>query len=180
MDLSSRMIILSGDAHMLAVDDGSHSVGGVKVFHAAALDAKPTTKGGPYSHGVWPGSNQYATMDVRDNGSEVCFLFQGWRWKRDKVLARLVSFDTCDAAINTPFLYTPSPLAVQRFWKRVKLFIEAHELSFVASFVVWLDSSRINYHSLTDPTVMTGMVALLIGISSLVVPYRRVLRLVQT
>jgi phosphodiesterase/alkaline phosphatase D-like protein len=47
-----RLFIVSGDAHSLAIDDGSHSAGGVPVFHAAALDHKPSQKGGPYSKGA--------------------------------------------------------------------------------------------------------------------------------
>jgi hypothetical protein len=46
LGLSSRMLMIAGDAHMLAFDDGSNSPGGIPVFHAAALDAKPTSKGG--------------------------------------------------------------------------------------------------------------------------------------
>ena len=46
LSLSKKMIMLSGDAHMVAVDDGTHAKGGFPVFHAAALDAKPTTKVG--------------------------------------------------------------------------------------------------------------------------------------
>ena len=43
--------MISGD-HM---DDVSFSPGNFPVFHAASLDAKPTSKGGPYSHGIYPG-----------------------------------------------------------------------------------------------------------------------------
>ena len=39
---------MSGDAHMLAVDDGSHTPGGFPVMHASPLDKKGSIKGGPY------------------------------------------------------------------------------------------------------------------------------------
>ena len=50
--------IVSGDAHMAAIDDGTNSDyatnGGapIPIFHAGPLDRKPSVKGGPYSHGV--------------------------------------------------------------------------------------------------------------------------------
>ena len=50
--IHTKLIMLSGDAHMLAVDDGSNVLGSFPVFQAAALDARPTSKGGPYSHGL--------------------------------------------------------------------------------------------------------------------------------
>ena len=49
--------MISGDAHMVAIDDGSHSGyahggrDGFPVFHAAALESSGSVKGGPYSHG---------------------------------------------------------------------------------------------------------------------------------
>ena len=52
------LFVLSGDAHMLAIDDGSHSGyangggPGFPVVHAAALDRRGSVKGGPYSEGV--------------------------------------------------------------------------------------------------------------------------------
>jgi hypothetical protein len=175
MNLNNRLIIISGDAHMLAVDDGSHSRGGVKVFHAAALDAKPTTKGGPYSHGVWPGRNQYGTMEVRDMGDRICFVFQGWRWKRDKVLSRMVIYDTCNDDVNQEFLYTPSPLFIQRLWKRFKLVVEEdYRLGFLYPFIVLIDSSRLTLHSLLEPRFL--LLALPLVMSTVVFPLRRLLR----
>ncbi|HKQ73115.1 MAG TPA: alkaline phosphatase D family protein [Blastocatellia bacterium] len=48
-----NLCMISGDAHMLGIDDGSHSgysdggKGGFPVFHAAALESRPGEKGGP-------------------------------------------------------------------------------------------------------------------------------------
>jgi phosphodiesterase/alkaline phosphatase D-like protein len=53
-----NLCIISGDAHMLAIDDGSHSgfangnLGGIPVFHAASLSSSTSVKGGVYSHGT--------------------------------------------------------------------------------------------------------------------------------
>jgi phosphodiesterase/alkaline phosphatase D-like protein len=71
--LAGRVCVLSGDAHMLAIDDGSHAdfaTGGgmpIPVFQAAALDRKGSEKGGPYSHGTRPGRGHFGRMRVKDD-----------------------------------------------------------------------------------------------------------------
>jgi hypothetical protein len=69
------LCIIAGDAHMLAIDDGSHSDyadgGGsppIPVFHAAALEREGRYKGGPYSHGAKAGTLQFGLLDIEDNG----------------------------------------------------------------------------------------------------------------
>ena len=75
--LAGRVCVLSGDAHMLAIDDGSHAdfaTGGgmpVPVFQAAALDRKGSEKGGPYSHGTKPGRGHFGRMRVKDDGTRL-------------------------------------------------------------------------------------------------------------
>lgn len=71
--------IICGDAHMVAVDDGSNSdyaEGGgaaIPVFHAAPIDRYGSYKGGPYSKGYRASSGQYGTIEVEDDGGEeVC------------------------------------------------------------------------------------------------------------
>jgi hypothetical protein len=148
-NLSERLIIVSGDAHMLAVDDGTHSVGGVKVFQAAALDAKPTTKGGPYSHGVWPGRNQYGSMSVLDMGSKICFTFRGWRYLQStKSLRQIVLFDSCNSSLNKPNLYRPSPFFIQKGWKTMKRYLEQSDVGLARRFVLYIDSSSVTFYSI--------------------------------
>jgi len=73
-NISSEILMLSGDAHMLALDDGTNSDysadggSGFPVFHAAALDRPGHTKGGPYSHGMFPGGGQFGVVTVTDEG----------------------------------------------------------------------------------------------------------------
>lgn len=68
------LCMVSGDAHMLAIDDGSHSDyatgGGARfpVLQAAALDQTGSVKGGPYSGGTYPGGGQFGLMTVTDSG----------------------------------------------------------------------------------------------------------------
>jgi hypothetical protein len=68
---------LSGDAHMLAIDDGTNSDyatgggAGFPVMQAAAMDRSPSLKGGPYSEGAYPGAGQFGLMSVIDYGDSI-------------------------------------------------------------------------------------------------------------
>lgn len=82
----NNVVVLSGDMHGLAYDDGKNSdyaTGGgapLTVLHAAALSADPSTKGGPYSGGTVPGNGQYGILEVYDNGGpSVACRFLGMR-----------------------------------------------------------------------------------------------------
>lgn len=69
-DLDNLMLV-GGDAHMLAIDDGTNadysSTGDAKVpvLQAAALDRPGNIKGGPYSEGAFPGAGQFGVITVR-------------------------------------------------------------------------------------------------------------------
>jgi phosphodiesterase/alkaline phosphatase D-like protein len=80
LGLTDRLIMLSGDAHMAAIDDGTNSnyvdgaapdTRGFVVFHAAPFSRFPRTKGGPYSHGRSTRNHQFGWVEVRDTGDEV-------------------------------------------------------------------------------------------------------------
>lgn len=70
----TNVVVLSGDMHGLAYDDGTNSdyaVGGgapLTVLHAAALTSEPSLKGGPYSGGALPGTAQFGVLEIYDNG----------------------------------------------------------------------------------------------------------------
>jgi hypothetical protein len=77
LGLTRRLVMLSGDAHMLAIDDGTHSnyatdaspgARGFVVMHAAPLDRRTSMKGGPYSHGVSRQRGQFGLLDIADDG----------------------------------------------------------------------------------------------------------------
>jgi alkaline phosphatase D len=77
-----NIVIISGDMHALAYDDGRATatyVAGVRipVFHAAALTRDGSEKGGPYSGGVSEGPERYGIMDVADNGTNVSATYTG-------------------------------------------------------------------------------------------------------
>lgn len=90
-----NLVMLSGDAHMLAADDGSNNTfatggagPGFPVFHAAALDRPGSVKGGPYSEGAFPGGGQFGLLTVTDTGGpEVTVTFSGRDWEGTEVVA---------------------------------------------------------------------------------------------
>ncbi|WP_265594193.1 alkaline phosphatase D family protein [Haloferula sp. BvORR071] len=77
-----NVVIISGDMHALAYDDGRATdsyVAGVRipVFHAAALTRDGSEKGGPYSGGVSEGPQRYGIMDIADDGTNVSATYTG-------------------------------------------------------------------------------------------------------
>jgi PhoD-like phosphatase len=88
----TRLLMLSGDAHMLAIDTGAHSGytrgggRGFPVFHAAPLDKRPGVKGGPYSLGPVLESGQFGVVTVTDRGSELRVRLSGRDHEGDEVL----------------------------------------------------------------------------------------------
>ena len=107
------LVILAGDAHMIAADDGTHSdyaAGGgapIPVVHAAPLDQQESTKGGPYTIGPFtngsflpPHDGQWVLMRVRDDGgAEVCLDWSGYRvGRRTGASETLFAWGRCFAA----------------------------------------------------------------------------------
>lgn len=87
------LAMLAGDAHMLAIDDGTNSDystdGGAEfpVFHAGALDRHGSMKGGPYSEGAHPGGGQFGVMTVEDDGGGVIAItWSGRTYKGEDVV----------------------------------------------------------------------------------------------
>jgi phosphodiesterase/alkaline phosphatase D-like protein len=91
-------VIVAGDAHMVALDDGSHSdysgTGRARlpVVHGAALDRHSEVKGGPYSEGVHGGGGQFGTMAVQDDGTHVRVTLEGRDWRGDVLLSGTYTF----------------------------------------------------------------------------------------
>lgn len=94
LGLTRRLVMLSGDAHMVAIDDGSntdYTTDGAAdgrsfpVLHAAPLDRYPRVKGGPYSHGTHAPKrlfgvikiSQFGMMEVRDDGGALSVVLTG-------------------------------------------------------------------------------------------------------
>ncbi len=87
------LAMLSGDAHALAIDDGTNSNfsdapgEGFPVFHAAALDRRGREKGGPYSEGIYPGGGQFGLMTVTDDGDGITVEWRGMNWKGEEIVS---------------------------------------------------------------------------------------------
>jgi membrane-associated phospholipid phosphatase len=89
-----RLVMLSGDAHMVAIDDGTNSgyarsgARGFPVAHAGALDRPGSVKGGPYSEGAFAGSGQFGVLEVDDGGDdEVLLRISGRTWTGDELVS---------------------------------------------------------------------------------------------
>lgn len=88
-----NLVMLSGDAHMVAIDDGTNNTfaasgePGFPVFHAAALDRRGKVKGGPYSEGAVPGGGQFGLVTVTDAGGDTIeVLLSGRDYTRAEIL----------------------------------------------------------------------------------------------
>lgn len=84
-----RLVMVSGDTHAVALDDGTNSDfstsrrGGFPVLHAGALDREPVPgrSSPPYSHGVFPGGGRYGLIEVADRGGDtVRVTLRGRTW----------------------------------------------------------------------------------------------------
>ncbi len=87
--LAGKVAILSGDAHMTAIDDGTNSdfaTGGgapIPVFQAGPIANRGSYKGGPYNHGARYQSapdqflNQFGIVDIHDDGKTLRVSWSG-------------------------------------------------------------------------------------------------------
>ena len=103
----TNLVMVSGDAHMVAIDDGTNSgyatdgSPGFPVLHAAALDRPGSVKGGPYSHGTFPGAGQYGKLVVSDDGgSTIAVRLSGHHWADGELVALDLTFDVPPAAVG--------------------------------------------------------------------------------
>ena len=90
----TNLVMVAGDAHMVALDDGSNSDystdrrgAGFPVLHAGALDRPGSLKGGPYSEGAFPGAGQFGVVRFDDDGQRVQVTLEGRTWS-DRSLVR--------------------------------------------------------------------------------------------
>lgn len=110
------LFILSGDAHMLAIDGGTHadfSTSGdspyrYPIFQAAAISRSGSYKGGEFDQGGWfpnPSNThgQFGEVIVNDDGTDVCITFNGWRTLGDTTATELINtYSFCRRPPATP------------------------------------------------------------------------------
>jgi rifampicin phosphotransferase len=96
--IAGRMVMVTGDAHMVALDDGTNAgyapggTGGFPVLNAAALDRPGGTKGGPYSDGMFPGGGQFGEVEVVDRGTDtITVTLRGLTWEGEVLVERTFS-----------------------------------------------------------------------------------------
>jgi len=95
----NNLLMISGDAHMVAIDDGTNTNysnrggTGFPLLHAAALDRPASVKGGPYSKGAIGGSGQYGMLDVRDDGDELTVTISAHSWENDELMSLRFTVD---------------------------------------------------------------------------------------
>jgi phosphodiesterase/alkaline phosphatase D-like protein len=90
----TNLIMLSGDLHMLGMDNGSHSdfaTGGGAGFpemQASPLDRFGFEAPAPYSEGVVAKRGQFGIMNVIDNGGPtVTVEWSGRNWANEEIMA---------------------------------------------------------------------------------------------
>lgn len=87
-----NLVMVAGDAHMVAIDDGTHtnysSTGGsgFPLIHVAALDRPGSTKGGPYTQGPIAGGGHFGLVDVTPNDSELEVELSAMNWRGERLL----------------------------------------------------------------------------------------------
>lgn len=92
-----NLLMVGGDAHMLAYDDGTNTDysrsgdASFPLFHAAAVDRRGSVKGGPYTGPVLPGTGQFGQVRVRDDGQVVRVTVRGLDWEGRTLLRRTFS-----------------------------------------------------------------------------------------
>lgn len=93
-----NLVMISGDAHMVALDDGTSTdfstagAGGFPLLQAAALDRPGNVKGGPYSDGAFPGGGQYGVIDIDDDGETIEVTLSGRTWDGVELLSGTFTF----------------------------------------------------------------------------------------
>lgn len=93
-----RLVMLSGDAHMVAIDDGTntgYADGGgpsFPVLHAGALDRPGHVKGGPYSEGAVPGGGQFGLVEIAHVEAGIEVRLSGRDWTGADLLSHVVTF----------------------------------------------------------------------------------------
>ena len=102
----TNVVMVSGDAHMVAIDDGSNTGyssdggGGFPLLHGGALDRSGSIKGGPYSHGTFPGGGQYGRLAIEDSGGETVIVrLSGHTWDGDELVALELTIDVPDTVL---------------------------------------------------------------------------------
>lgn len=76
---TSRLLMVHGDNHFLAFDDGTNAPGGIPTAQLAPLDAGFTTSDGTWTSGIIKDEQQqYGALYFADTGSQITVTVKGW------------------------------------------------------------------------------------------------------
>lgn len=74
-----KLLMVHGDNHFLAGDDGTNAPGGIPTFNLAGLDAGFTANDGTWTTGIIKSEQQqYGTIEFDDDGTEIVVTVKGW------------------------------------------------------------------------------------------------------
>lgn len=114
-----NFIMVAGDMHAIAADNGTNSAGGITVFQAAPFGQTASQKGGPYTTGPFPASGtafttQYGRVVVTDGGGPITFAFTGYD-STNATVASLTKTFTLPTTVNLSGSGTLTATAVAGF-----------------------------------------------------------------
>ena len=121
-NMQRRIVILHGDAHMLAGDDGTNSnystiAGkGPIVLCAASFGRGGSTKGGPYTTGTFPDQGQYGIVQLTDSGGDtISGQFSGRRYEDDTTGDYLVVSLSFTLRTTAATVTEPAPAGTKKY-----------------------------------------------------------------
>jgi len=111
----TNLLILCGDAHMLAIDDGSNgdfsdlanNSNRYPLLQSGAMRAFGSYKGGTYSHGYYRNPNngfgQFSTINFIDQNDKICLEIIGKRMAySNNAISNILNYSFCrDIPLNT-------------------------------------------------------------------------------
>ncbi|HUR12414.1 MAG TPA: alkaline phosphatase D family protein [Flavitalea sp.] len=158
-----NMFIISGDSHMLALDNGTnHDFSTLKdnpkkypVFPAAALNQNGSNKGGTYSEGKFTNPDatygQYGMIDVTDGGAnQVTITFNGFRVTDAGVESTLISNKSFIMTTGFVLPVTITSFSVQPANNGNKLTWNVEEPDDCDHFAIEKSSNGIHFTNLAD------------------------------
>lgn len=98
---AGKIVMLGGDMHALAANDGSSSPGGVVMLQAAPFSQTSSVKGGPYTQGPYQSSSAYGRVTINDSGgTTIQVVFKGYTTDGTERISLTKNFTV--AAAGTP------------------------------------------------------------------------------
>lgn len=123
------LFIISGDAHMLAIDDGANADFSTAqslayhypIFQAAAISRFGSYKGGNFNQGgvfpnPYPWNGQFGEVIVNDDGQDVCITLNGYRTDSMSSVVSVVNTYSFCRTPSTPDAVTEASSSALEAW----------------------------------------------------------------